>query len=384
MKGLLKKALSSRGKLFLYFLIIIVPFMTYPLSINGITIHPRKIREVCFYSFAIVICSFLQKSKWLRYLIIWCLLNWWLNFFMPNESYVILTNILSALIIYIGMKKLVEIGFLKIDIILRIICLMALFQFSWVTMQAFNIDPIFYPVTATGAPYLAAKMPLCGWSGNPVLLSSFFACSVFLFLHYFKINNRPLLFFLISFPILFLRSATVAISFTAGGLFYLVNRYKFSRKTLWAGLTMAMFLILFFIFVKHPNTDRWLIWKRLIVDGIKIRPLVGTGLSMFSRLMIIDKRTATQWFEAHNDYLQMILELGTIGFILFSGFIISRFIKFFKSEKNNKQICIMSCLVAFLVSATSLFPMHIAQLSFIAIILLVTLEQSYEVKILQS
>lgn len=383
MRGLLKKALSIRGKLFLYFLIILVPFMTYPFQINGNTIHLRKIREICFYSFAIIACSYLQKSRWLRYFIIWCATNWWLNFFMPKESFVILTNILSALIIYIGVKQLLKIGFIKGNTLLKIICFTVLFQCVWLIMQMFNFDPLFYPVTASGNPY-KIRMPLCGLSGNPSLLGIFFACFSFLFLEYFKIKKFPVFFFIILGFGLFLKNATTAMAFTIGSVFYLLSRYLAKGKYVLIGILIFLLLGSFLIFVKNPNLDRLPIWQKLITDGIKVRPFVGSGLGVFSHLVIID-RGGTPWYEAHNDYLQMILELGLIGFILFSGFIISRVMMFFKSERNNKQVCIMSCLVAYLVSGISLFPMHLTQMSFYAVILLAVLENSYnEIKVLQS
>ena len=115
------------------------------------------------------------------------------------------------------------------------------------------------------------------------------------------------------------------------------------------------------------------IWKKLISDGIKIRTFVGKGLNFFSNLYIVDKG-GTHWREAHNDYLQMILELGLIGFVLFSGWIISRFVVFFREKRDNRQIAIASCLVSFLICAMALFPMRLAQLSFYAIALLACLE----------
>ena len=379
MRGL--KAPAFRGKILLYLLIVIVPFITYPLAINGTTISPRLIREISFYSFSLIICSFLQKSKWLRYFILWCVISWWLNYFMPRQSFIFLTNIFSALVIYIGFKKLLEISFLKSGILLRIVCIGVLFQCVWIIMQAFNFDPVFYPVDMMGR-YVKMSMPICGWSGNTSLLGVYFACSAFLFLEYFKIKKIPILFFVIMVFSLVLKNATTAIALVSGGIFYLFNRYALKRKYILTGILILLLLVGFFIYVKQPNFDRLPIWRKLISDGIRIRPFVGSGLGVFSNLMIIDK-TNTPWLEAHNDYLQMILEIGLVGLFLFMGFIISRFREFFSKKRNNQQICLMSCLVAYLMSAVSLFPMHIAQLSFYAILFLAILENSYEIKALQ-
>ena len=373
-------SLSLFEKLWIYLWIILTPLAIYIIEINNKVINIRKIREIAFYSSAIIFCSFLQKSRWLRYFIIWCVCNWWLNFFFPNISYVGLTNIFSALVIYIGIKYLIAKNILKIDIILRIICLNVIFQFCWLIMQMFNYDPIFYPINEMGL-FLNTKMPLIGWSGNPAILGIFFASNSFLLLHYFKLKRMPIFFFIVLSSIFFLKNATAAITFAGAGLFYLVTRYKIKRKIILSTILITLILGVFFIYIKSPNYDRIDIWEKLIKDGLKLRPFVGKGINFFSYLHITDKY-GKGWDKAHNDYLQLILELGLIGFVLFSGFMISRFTMFFKEKRNNLQICMMACLVAFFISAFSLFPMHLAQNSFYAILVLTCLEKTYETELL--
>jgi len=370
-------------KCFLYLLIFAVPLLYYPLKVDGGIIDLRKIREIGFYSFAIIICSFLQRSRWLRYFVIWCVINWWVNFFLPRESYIGLTNVFSALVLYIGLKFLLEKGFLKVDVILRIVCVAVLFQFGWLITQMFNYDPLewwkwgpgFYAITASGQP-LGTKVPLVSWSGNPCVLGIFFASTSFLLLHYFKIRKLPILFFVILSSAFIIKNATTAICFASGGLFYLLNRYRFKMKYILVCLLVVVMLGTFFVYIKAPNFDRFPIWQKLLQDGIKVKPFTGKGINFFAHLFIIDK-TGTPWKEAHNDYLQMILELGIIGFVLFSGWIVSRFVVFFRQAKNNKQICIATCLVAFLIAGVSMFPMHLAQISFYAVLLLAVLESIY-------
>jgi hypothetical protein len=373
--SLMGRALSLIERVILYIFILATPLTIYPFEVDGRIIHQRKIREIALYSLGIIVCTFLQKSRWLRYFIIWCVVGWWLNYFWPQQVFVGLTNVFAALVLYIGLKFLLEKKFLNVEVLLRFICITCLFQFAWMIMQMFNYDPIFYKVTATGIQ-AEGRLRLSSWSGNQSVLGVFFACTSFLLLHYFKIKKRPILFFLIVIAALILKNATTAICFTVGGLFYLANRYRFQRKYIVVGIVVLLALSSFLIFVKAPNFDRLPIWKELISDGIKVRPFVGEGLNFFAELHIID-RLGTPWREAHNDYLQLILEVGIIGFIFFSGFIVSRFVVFFRERRSNKQICIASCLTAFLVSGVSLFPMHLAQISFYGIALLACLEHTY-------
>lgn len=372
-----RQAWPFAEKVLLYSTIFATPLMVYWLEIEGKSFEIHKIREIAFYSFSIILCSFLQNSRWLRCFVVWCVINWWLGYFWPVKSYVVLTHIFSALVIYIGLKYLICKKFLHIDWILRLVCLTSLFQFGWWIMQRFfHYDPLFYGITAAGVLDVCHPVPTASWSGNPSILGVFFACTAFLFLHYFKIKNFPLLFFLLVIPVLFIKNATTMICFIIGGLFYLLNKYRLNLKTCLIGLILILSLSAFFVNVKYPNFDRLPIWKQLITDGVKLHPFKGCGLTFFSELYIIDK-TGTPWREAHNDYLQLILELGIIGFILFAGWIISRYVIFFRGKKTHLEICLTSCLTAYLTAGFSLFPMHRAQLSFYAIVFLVCLEIGY-------
>jgi O-antigen ligase len=365
-------------KILLYISIFIIPLFIYPIMVNGIKIDMRSAREIAFYSFGILSLSYLLKNKWLRYFLIWCVISWWGNFFIPNNSYIGLTNILSAICIYLGISYLLKIGYLKVDTLLKIICITVLFQVAWMTMQVCHFDPVFHPINADGAMGVG-NVPLVGWSGNPSILGIFIAINSFLLLHYFKIKGLPILFILLLIPIIMLKNSTTFICYASGILFYLMNT-KFKgwkiRKPILLLYIIALSAI-FFIFIKSPNFDRLPIWKQLFCNGIKLNPIFGKGINFFGQLQIYDKG-GTPWDKAHNDYLQMILELGLIGFGLFTAFVVSKFREFFKSDKTKLQVCIMASIVAYLVSGISLFPMHLAQISFYAIILLACLDRTYD------
>lgn len=380
MRGALKVLPAYLEKTFLYLLILIVPILIYPFLIDGRVIDLRKIREIGFYSFGIIILTFLQKNKWLRYFIIWCVINWWLNFFIPRESYVGLTNIFSALALYIGLKYVIKKNIIKINTVLKIVCIVALFQFVWLIMQKFNFDPVFYPISPTRDRVFGYRMPPIGWSGNPVILAIFFAMSSFLTLHYFTIRKIPVFFFIILSSMFILKNATMVICLSAGLIFMFI--YKYPKKIL-PILLIIILLCTFFVYVKKPNFDRLPIWKQLIEKSTTARPIVGCGINYFSHLFIKDKKNII-WNEAHNEPLQIYLELGMIGLCLFTGFIISKYIEFFKIRRNNLQLYLISSLTAFLVAGISMFPFHLAQLSFYAILFLACLDRSYETELLQS
>ncbi len=368
--------LKGFDRAIIYASVIFVPLMIYPLKVNGYIFTPRVIRELAFFSFGIVILTYLQESKWLRYLVIWLVLNWWLNFFSPGESSIYLFNIFSALSIYISIKLLLSRNYIKVDDLMRIICSIVIFQFLWVCMQRFfKYDPIFFPVDMRGFVDTSRNVDSVGWMGNPSLLGVFFATTSFLLLYYFNIKKIPIFFFMVLSSLLFIFNFTTGLSFAVGSLTYCLLRYK--RYWKWSLVIIPFLVIAFAIYIKSPNLDRVVIWKKLIFDGIKIRPFVGCGLNTFAHLQIVDK-TGTPWFEAHNEYLQMILEIGLIGFLLFCGLVVSKFLYLIKSIRGSKEIAMFSCLVAYLVSAISLFPFHLAQITLPMLIIWACLETSVE------
>ena len=367
------------SKIILYLFILATPLMLYPFEVNGYKVSSREIRQIMMVSMAIITCSYLQENRWLRYFIVWCVINWWLNFFIPASSSIGLFMILCALILYIGIRKLLDIGFLSADKIISLLCFGTVIQIIWMVLQAFEKDPIFYGITNSGLPNLTKgfRMPIVGWSGNPALLSASLAMIAFLFLYKGKVW-----FWISVIAIIFLKSFTGMLCLFASGLFYLFCQKLLSKKiTLWIILS-CITLGLFTIFIKFPNFDRIYIWDKLIHSTVNSRPIIGRGINFFSQLNIIDK-TNTPWTEAHNDYLQMWLELGFIGVGLFMAFVVNIFKDFFSKIRSHKEICIASSLVAWLVLGISLFPMHLAQFSFYAIILLACLDRSHEIKLLQ-
>lgn len=357
------------GKVLCYLLIAVTPIMLCYFSVNGKTFDMRTIRSIMVLCSGIVFISMLQKNKFLILLCVWCVINWWLNF-LPFFSYLGMQYLMAILAVYVGIKKLLAKNILSVKIVLKVLCGLVIFQFLWLCMQYFfKVDPIFFPVDCEGN-YTASKLPYCGWSGNTALLGVFFSMTAFLLLEYI-----PALFFIVLMSVLMVKNATTAIAFAVSGLFYIL--YTSDEKNVRQRIIGVLILIvIFLLWYKSPNFDRWPVWHMTLHYIKSIRPIVGIGLNGFPQLNIFYE--STPWREAHNDYLQVWCELGTIGISIFSLFIFSKMKEFFSVKRNRLQVGIASCLLSFLISSVTMFSMHVAQLSFIAIILLACLERTYE------
>ena len=370
-------------KSLIYLSLLLTPLLIYPFTVDNGLVDMRSIRTVGFFCLSIIVCAFLQKNNWLRLFIVWCVINWWLHFFRPMYSDVVLTNILSALILFIGIKHLLKTNVLSVNALMTLICFSILFQYGWAILQMFNIDPVFYPVSAKGEP-ISINMPIVSWSGNTSIFGIFLASFSFLLLRHFKIKGFPLFFLIVTPMLLIVKNATTIICFFAGLTTYIMVNLSISKKLTLRRILLFIVpaivgLLLFLIYVKHPNFDRWEIWKQALPNVIN-HPIIGTGLSSFIQYNVwIQVNTPVA--QAHNDYLQIVLELGFVGAFFLFGYIVNRLLFFFKYVER-KDVALLSCIVAFLTSALTMFPMQLAELSTYLIIVLACLEYNCETKIL--
>ena len=127
-----------------------------------------------------------------------------------------------------------------------------------------------------------------------------------------------------------------------------------------------------------PSSRRIAIWK-FTGMMIKDHPILGSGIGTFK---YNDLRYQAKFFEqgdnrsiypyglaeyAHNEYLQLWAELGTIGLAIFLWLIIAYFnygIRYLKREKDEQKqgimIGLMGAVVAFLIDSLFWFPLHLS------------------------
>lgn len=120
---------------------------------------------------------------------------------------------------------------------------------------------------------------------------------------------------------------------------------------------------------------RMAIWRNAL-EMIKDRPLLGYGAGnmkiyypLYHRKAIVDKESGLRFRleQAHNDYVQILVELGIIGFIVFGGlltgflFMVRRILKNISSpEKRLITIGIAGGVTGFAVQAVFSFPLQTA------------------------
>ena len=148
------------------------------------------------------------------------------------------------------------------------------------------------------------------------------------------------------------------------------------RPVLALGVTLAgAFLVADLVSSEQPQTasfamsarpeswqDRLEMWSSAWQMFVQ-EPIWGTGLGSFALrypALRPGSETTTLGYFAHNDYLQLLLELGVVGFvvwlalpIMFLGFIFLGYLKLGKPESSYR-------LSAFLISVSALVAVHSA------------------------
>jgi len=76
------------------------------------------------------------------------------------------------------------------------------------------------------------------------------------------------------------------------------------------------------------------------------------------------------WDNPHCEYIQILFQYGILGFLLLIGLIRDLFIRFRRAEKTKELIVITSCLLVYFVSSTAHFPLELARLGYLFMIIL--------------
>jgi O-antigen ligase/Tfp pilus assembly protein PilF len=232
-------------------------------------------------------------------------------------------------------------------------------------------------------------------------------------------KNKIKYFFLLSilYAILMIcqsRGIWISISLTVILAIYIIIKFKFyeifKRNKKWLFLLLITFLIITIIYStdnplnksaitvpqraistfneQDPSINtRLLMWKTTF-EMIKDRPILGSGIGSF-KMNYLDYQAdflqrnyyyikySGKAGEAHNEYLQIWAELGTIGLGIFIGIILmfySLIINYLKKNKSEKEKIIVFGLVlgitCFLIHCLFTFPLHVPTLGSTFFILL--------------
>ncbi len=256
----------------------------------------------------------------------------------------------------------------------------------WILLQSYNKDPFFSSTLAQG------KDELVGFSGAKDQLGTFFALTmpVMAFLN-------PAFLTLSFMGLLISKSSFAIVSAISGlGLYY----FCVSKRIFYISLLgIAMILIIFFRFVDPPIYQdfeiRLNVWKCAVVSTIKgeltvttgvvrqdtrngvfstvegettpikFSPIIGMGLGSWISSFPYVKAVNFNYYDekfthAHNDFVEMFLELGWLGLISLVLLMMNMAIRFLKAVKTRELVLFASCILVYALNASGNFLSHLA------------------------
>lgn len=307
-----------------------------------------------------------KVSVWLKLLVIWCFVSCFMSS-APFISFTMFWSLIICAYYYMLCLKIEDWTPVKR-------CIQAIFFFVvlLIIMQLFGKDTLLNFKEKTPDILHGVVTPIFGLIGNKMMSSSFM-CILAPFLIYTPLNWAVLII------VLFISTSSGAVLAIWSGLgVYVWLRFKKLRLVI---LIAAIIIPMMFayktdkikmFFLKGIGGGRYQVW----VDTVKLslkRP-VGYGLSTTKIIypVICDKNFRSRkdyqpvWNTTHCDPLQILFELGFLGFILLLGWIIS----IVRNVLKHKNYIQLSGLVIIGMNMCFHFPMRMSQSVFIIIMFL--------------
>lgn len=300
----------------------------------------------------------LFKNIPLRMFMLWAVIQtfgWFLVLSMNNKINTFMTqniiNIFLAGVIYLSIVNFLNrnhickiVDYLRYLVISQlIVCVLQFIGYS-------QFFVLLYP----GSQYF--NNLVVGYIGQPTHLAALLAMSAPLFL--VRRNTADILSLILMGLVLLTTGTTKGDPSSTGLLIYatviLFYLFHSDRWLFWIFMTFvsvsSAFILTPKFFNPHGRYEIWLYYLGLFQQ----MPITGAGLGIVHN--IAQTTPHPKALQLHNEFLQIALELGLIGLLLFLNMIV----EFFKQKSDSEiELCFKSIILGFLINSFFLFPMHL-------------------------
>ncbi len=313
---------------------------------------------------AVFIVFFLIKNKWIATYIVWAILCTLMKY--TPLAYVTMHTIFIGVVFYQVFANCLDKE--RVKLALNAICIIAFIQVGIMVLQYFGAWLIIFPKVvgaSTNAEFIETSTyvgkfliinrgdyPIFGFMSNTNMASSLLAVCLPAFF-----RKKWKLFI----PIVLLG---LALSRGFGGIipaglvlswyiWYGAGRYR------WPIIASIMGIIIFYFLEKKPfkvgyTSSLWLrymVWKQIILEVIPVHWIKGWGTGHFAT--VYETTMARRDIIAHNEYLQVWVEHGTIGFAIVLGYVVSTLKRIFKRHTETSRAIMAGLVVCFLNSGVN-------------------------------
>lgn len=311
-----------------------------------------------------------KHNKWLAALLLWLVIRMMLPPIQPRGM-ITLTNVFMASMIYLGIQ------YIKVDFkrLYQGIAITLFIQIATVFLQALNLFFCWNSMNDGGRVW--------GLFGNSNWSGCYIAMTIPIALHLTK-QSKWYWLGLLGIPALILLKGNFALLGGIAGLLfysYILCRDSIIRLKIDRYILAVILLAIAFVTIKPlylNDTGRFDMWNRAYKfctfnmtnsggqdPAYQSHFVQGRGLGEAYNLlpMIQNKQYTDNWRQVHNEPLQILFEYGLLGFILFSGLVISTLRKV-----RVSNAFLVAGLVALLADSLGFFPFRTAPIGYMAII----------------
>lgn len=205
---------------------------------------------------------------------------------------------------------------------------------------------------------------------NPNLVGNYLCVSLPFFLY-----QRELKYKLMGvLPLACLLASQSVLSIVISGavlLLYLLIEFKGNKRIQFLLLVLlSVILLAFFLnfnYLKQANYDSFRagVWAKSF-EYFKHNPLFGQGMGIFKTFRI--QYAGELWREAHNDWLEMAINIGLVGVFLFILLVINSIRNFKFKVADNPGLPYLLSFCSFLLLMTGSFVIETAPIAFIGLL----------------
>lgn len=239
----------------------------------------------------------------------------------------------------------------------------------YMILQALSLDQIM--TTYDKSIVLATKNPaIAGTLGQPTLCAPFLVMCL-----PFMLNTEKRVMAVITMFGVFLSGSAVAImSMASIFILFLLYKLKNHRTLLCAGAMFgALYLLCSFVWFKRLDffcdNGRFAIWEKTLEDFAQSLNSVFTGAGVGSYKFLFALKNGNTWFQAHNDYLQLLFTCGIIGVFLVGMFLKTMAEKTLKTL-NQETFTLSLAFISVLICACGTFVFQLGVYQFYSVIIL--------------
>lgn len=286
------------------------------------------------------IACFFIKNKYLRIFLLWNIIRTFIGY--NRFSYITLNTTFIYLMFLQMYSDFIRPRHFKR--VLDIICAIAMINCMFMVMQYLGLWVLVLPKGGVDVIYTHPSKfihitqalhdyPLTGLMSNTNMTASLLAVSLPAFMRREWIVCLPLVYAMI------LKLGCMG-GIIPAGIITMIFLWKYSRLATYFFMFYVILGVWYVLKTQLVNSERWEVWHIMVTKLARPRWIIGWGVGQFKVIFpvlhqqfFMGQHAGQRFLQAHNEYLQLFIELGAIGFTAIAGYLAFIWRKILKNKE---------------------------------------------------